>query len=356
MNAWLRENLVCPHHHSELSWQDRVLVCPFQCQYPVVEGVPVMLLDDVAQTMDLAQTSLRQSRSPNADGGLYIDSLGLTDTEKRAILELAKTTTSRIDAVVSFLVGATNGNAYAHLIGRLTDYPIPELRMPQAQGQVFLDLGCNWGRWCFAASRRGYRAVGIDPSLGAVMAARRVAQQLGIEATFLVGDARFLPFKPASLDHVFSYSVLQHFSREDVAQALREVGRTLKTGGSSLVQMPTKFGVRCLQHQMRRGFREGANFEVRYWSIPALRDLFSATIGASTFSVDCFFGIGLQFSDMHLMPPGQKIVILMSELLRLSSQLLRPLVWVADSVYVRSVKTESPLGGELTHGQEKISR
>ena len=45
-----------------------------------------------------------------------------------------------------------------------------------------------------SAAKKGYRAVGIDPSLGAVMAARRVARQLGLEIKCIVGDARFLPF------------------------------------------------------------------------------------------------------------------------------------------------------------------
>ena len=31
---------------------------------------------------------------------------------------------------------------------------------------------------------------------------------------FVVGDARFLPFRSGSFDYVWSYSVLQHFSRE----------------------------------------------------------------------------------------------------------------------------------------------
>ena len=57
--------------------------------------------------------------------------------------------------------------------------------------------------------------MGIDPSLDAVLAARRVSRQLGVEASFVVGDARFLPFANDSFDTVFCYSVLQHFSKEN---------------------------------------------------------------------------------------------------------------------------------------------
>jgi uncharacterized protein YbaR (Trm112 family) len=125
MNAWLVENLACPRHHLGLSLDASVLTCPKGCTYPVVDGVPVMLLDDRRQTMDLASESLRQSTRPGADGELYIDSLGLNDQEKEAIVQLAASTTARVDPVVSFLVGATNGIAYKHLIGRLNEYPIP---------------------------------------------------------------------------------------------------------------------------------------------------------------------------------------------------------------------------------------
>ena len=171
------------------------------------------------------------------------------------------------------------------------------------------------------------------------MAAKRTARQLGVEAAYLVGDARFLPFKDSAIDRVFSYSVLQHFSRDDVALVISEVGRVLKDKGVAFIQMPTKCGLRCLYHQARRGFREGVGFEVRYWSLPSLLTLFASKIGTTEFSVDCFFGIGLQFSDLHLMPPALKLVVSASEGLRLASTVFTPLVWAADSVYVSSVKT-----------------
>src|ERR1039458_2711373 len=338
MNTWLLENLACPLHQQGLSFHTGFLSCPAGCRYPVVDGVPVMLVEDARQTIDLVHASLRQSKQLNNDGGLYVDSVGLSDEEKQGILRLAATKNVGVDPVVSFLVGATNGIAYKNLIGQLKEYPIPNLRLPRAHGQVFLDIGCNWGRWCVAAARKGYKVVGIDPSLGAVMAATRVARQLGIEAMFVVGDARFLPFKPSVIDCVFSYSVLQHFSRNDVTQVVSEMSRVLRMNGTSYVQMPTKFGLRCLYHQARRRFRDGTGFDVRYLTLPSLRKLFTYHIGVTTFSVDCFFGIGLQFSDLRLMTPLLKVVVSASEFLRLMSLIIRPLVWTADSVYVSSVR------------------
>ena len=159
-----------------------------------------------------------------------------------------------------------------------------------------------------------------------------------MKAHFVVGDARCLPFRDRSLDTVFSYSVIQHFSRDDARKTFGEIGRVLASGGRSLLQMPTIFGIRCLYHQFRVWFREPHNFEARYWSIPALRRTLRQQVGASSLSVDCYFGIGLQKSDLRLMPQLLRAAIRTSEVLRHSSRLFPPLKYVADSVYVESRK------------------
>jgi SAM-dependent methyltransferase len=251
---------------------------------------------------------------------------------------LAQSGNSAVDAAVTYLVAATNGLAYTHLVGGLAEYPIPVLRLPPGNGRTFLDLGCNWGRWSIAAARLGYRPLGIDPSLGAIMAARRVARALSVDARHVVGDARCLPLASEAVDVVFSYSVLQHFSRDDAAAAVAEAGRVLRPGGRGLIQMPTRWGIRCLYHQARRRFREGTGFEVRYWSIPELQSMFTTRIGPTQASVDCFFGIGLQPSDRHLMPWSHRAAINASEFLRSASRMLPPLTYAADSVYLSSVK------------------
>jgi len=258
MMDWLLEILACPRHRTALSASgDGGLTCSNGCHFPIVDEVPVMLLEEAQQTMDLAHVSMRKAKEATMDGRLYVESLGLSDAEKRGILDFASGQPQAIDPVVSFLVSATNGIAYKHQIGRLKDYPIPMLRIPRTVGKVFLDIGCNWGRWCVAAARNGYKVVGIDPSLGAIMAAKRVAKQLGIQAAFIVGDARFLPLRSSVVDYVFSYSVLQHLSRENVAVVVSEIARVLRVDGTCRVQMPTKFGVRCVYHQLRRRFRDG---------------------------------------------------------------------------------------------------
>jgi SAM-dependent methyltransferase/uncharacterized protein YbaR (Trm112 family) len=343
LDPWYLTHLACPRDHLALHEAGARLACSAGHSYPVVNGVPVLLLDDVAQTMGIAEESMKRANAvPAADGdpasALYLETLGISEEEKRGLTALASDGRSAIDPVVAFMVGATSGYMYKHLIGTLDSYPIPDLRLPPGRGKRLLDIGCNWGRWSIAAARKGYDVVGIDPQLGAVMAAKRVTGSLGLPARFVVGDARYLPFPDDSFDHVFSYSVLQHLSREDVRLVLSGVGRTLAHGGTASIQMPTVFGVRCLYHQARRRFREGTGFDVRYWTIPALEALFSREIGPATTSVDCYFGIGLQRSDSALMPAPLKAILATSEWLRAASQFAPVLKYAADSVYVTAVK------------------
>jgi ubiquinone/menaquinone biosynthesis C-methylase UbiE len=240
--------------------------------------------------------------------------------------------------VVSFLIGATNGIAYKSLIGRLQSYPIPEIPVADGKGLTLLDIGCSWGRWCIAAAAKGYLVIGIDPSLGAIMAARRVAQELGVKPHYVVGDARYLPLATESVDSVFSYSVLQHFSKQNAAQAVSEIGRVLSPSGSATVQFPTKLGIRCVYQQARRCFREPKDFEVRYWSHRELSTLFKKHIGETNFKIDCFFGIGLQYSDRELYSLLAKNAVKVSEILKNYSDAIPPLKFIADSIFLHSIK------------------
>jgi SAM-dependent methyltransferase len=331
----LQQHLVCPRDQQNLRIEQERVVCSQGHEYPVVNGVPVMLWDDSSGSIGAA--SLREARKQALPDPWFVDSIPCNAGEYELIRQqIAAFQPGAVDPVVQAVLTITNGNLYRPLLGRLREYPIPELRLPDTTGDTFLDIGCNWGRWCVAASRKGYRAVGIDPGLGAVLAAKRVCQQLAVTAAFVVGDARCLPFAADSFDRVFSYSVLQHFSKEDTHRALAEVARVLWPGGESLIQMPNSRGVRSLERQMMRGFRTPRDYEVRYWTPGELLGCFRRIIGESRLSADCYFGLGIQMSDLKLMPAMYRAVIRASEMLRRMSEKVPALVGVADSLYVHS--------------------
>lgn len=322
LSPQLLEMIVCPRDKKELHVQSGRLVCSEGHRYGIFEGIPILLVGESQQTHIEGERSLRVGETGDASE---------MPTIARGQHE--------IDPFVQQSIGATNGSLYQPLVGKLREYPIPQLRMPNGEGASFLEIGCSWGRWSIAAARAGYRPIGIDPSLKGVRAAQRVAHQLGIEAIFLVADGRFLPFREGSFDQVFSYSVLQHLSVPDVRKTLEEVSRVLCPGGRCTVQMANAYGARSLQHQARRGFRQATQFEVRYWTPRELRNTFAAAIGSSRLFVDGFFSLNAQISDVRLLPMHYQAVVYASEGLRGLSRVFPPLKYLADSLYVEARKT-----------------
>jgi len=323
MQSQLVELLVCPRDKQDLRHEGTHLVCGQGHRYAVIEDVPILLVSDAEQTHIEGTRALAVAESGDA-----------------STLPRFNVAQDEIDPFVRNSIGATNGGLYVHLVGSLTEYPIPRLRLPVGENRLFLEVGCNWGRWCISAARLGYRTVGIDPSLKSIRAARRVAKQLGIDAAYVVADGRYLPFRNQSFDQIFSYSVLQHLSKENTRTTLSEIRRALHLGGSALVQMPNVFGVRCLYHQMRRGFREGRDFEVRYWRPAELLSAFTQAIGPSRLSVDGYLSLNVQPSDLHLLPARYRALVHASESLRWISGRIPILTRVADSLYINSRRAD----------------
>jgi SAM-dependent methyltransferase/uncharacterized protein YbaR (Trm112 family) len=343
----LLAKLRCPYDRATLKGDVDRLVCSAGHSFPVVEGIPVMLREDVSQTLWVATASLRIARTGASDA--YVDTLGLSEQERAAVKDAGP---SAIDPVVSAMLVATSGLMYKPLRRNLDVYPIPEIGLPEtSQAKALLDVGCNWGRWTVAAARKGYSVVGIDPSLGAVLAARRVLAHFKLTADFVVADARYLPFDRSSFDVVFSYSVLQHFSETDAEDAISEVGRVLRSHGFSMIQMANRFGVRSIYHQVRRRFRAPKLFEVRYWTPRKLLGVFQSSIGQTHLTADCFFGLGIQSSDGHLMSWPYRVIIAASDFMRALSRVATPLRYLADSVFMTSVRRD----GDSDRGRDQTA-
>jgi len=328
MNDWLQRHLVCPRDKRPLTLDADRLSCSDGHTYSVVNGIPVLIFDDGEPTHDYLLKSLEQVERINSGASL------------ESVMRPYETDGS-VDGFVQGELPYTNGNLYFSVQNKLKRYPLPYLRLPEAHGETLLDVGCNWGRWSIRAAQKGYRPVGIDPSLDAVLAAQRISRQLGLDAQFVVADSRHLPFADGAFDVVFSYGVLQHFSKENARITLAEMDRVLIDGGKVLAQMPNKYGIRSFQQQWRRGFTEGEAFEVRYWTPSELVKTFTDRFGKTKFSADCYFGLGIQASDADLLPLRFKTVVYTSEALRSLSKLISPMAKLADSVYLESTKSKT---------------
>ena len=314
----LADILVCPSDRTALTRCDEFLLCQNGHRFPLVAGIPVLLLDDNEPTHRTAYNATREM----VETGTWAESL--------------ESTSGQVDSWVQDQVAATCGRLWKPSRRRLKHYPIPDF--PRRGTGLLLDVGCNWGRWSLAAARSGFRVVGIDPSLPSLLSAQRVARDLGVSVEYVVGDARWLPFATGVFDEVFSYSVLQHFSQSDVRTSLGEVGRVLKAGGTSLVQMPNKWGVVSLYQQLRRGFRTARDFQVRYWSLCELEGCFEERVGETSIEVEGFFGLGVGAGTVETVDGLGRAVVIASQVLKRISGRMPVLLRVADSVYVHSRK------------------
>ena len=335
----LGDLLACPVDGSPLRLEGEVWVSENGRRYPCVQGIPVLFHPDVDNTMEPMEMSrsLTRGECGQTTDPYFIDSLGISRDQKRDVEAGFNSKGRSVDPVVEQIIAATCGNLYLDLVGNLPRYPIPNFRLKDGEGKVLVDMGCNWGRWCVAAARAGFLPVGVDPQLGAVLAAKRVAEQLGVVGHFICADARHLPLRAGTADVVFSYSVVQHLNREDVLKVAASANHVLKAGGRLFVQMPNVMGIRCFYQWARRGFSDGTGFDVRYWTLKQLRSLFGL-IGMVKIHIDCFFGIGLQPSDADLLPLKWKILLKASEGLRTMARFVPGLSKFADSVYVDAQK------------------
>ena len=330
MNEWLKDNLACPQDKQKVKLDENYLICPNNHRYLVVDDIPVMLFDDGSPTHGYITKTLekiaRIEKGENPD----------------EVIVKRENQPDEIDDFVQSEVPYTCGTLYFSVQHRLNRYPFPEFRLPDGAGKKLLDVGCNWGRWTITAAQNGYQPIGIDPSLDAVLAGKRIAKQLGANALFVVADARFLPFADNAFDVAFSYSVIQHLKKINAKTSFDEMARVTKDGGEIVVQMPNKYGIRCFYHQAKRGFGEAKEGgEVFYWTPAELNRTFTEKFGETEMTVDCYFGLGIQKNDADLLPLPYKMIVHTSEILRGMSLKLPFMTKIADSVYLHSINRKN---------------
>jgi SAM-dependent methyltransferase len=113
---------------------------------------------------------------------------------------------------------------------------------------VVLDVGCGVGSLLAEARVGAPDAVlrGCDLSFG--LCQRTALRNPGIPVVQADGEA--LPFRGGAFDWVFLTEVLEHLV--DPAQALHEVRRVLRPGGSLLVSVPNRGWLRYAEEWARR--------------------------------------------------------------------------------------------------------
>ena len=120
-------------------------------------------------------------------------------------------------------------------------------RLGVQPGDLLLDMGCGAGRHAFESYRQGARVVAFDYSaaelkdVGGLFAAMQGTGEAGTRPDSLAattnGDALALPFPDGTFDRIIASEVLEHVT--DDQQALRELHRVLKPGGTLAATVPS---------------------------------------------------------------------------------------------------------------------
>lgn len=97
------------------------------------------------------------------------------------------------------------------------------------EGKAVLDAGCGGGIFAEALARRGAKVTGIDPSAGAVAAARAHAKAEGLEIAYEEAGIEDYRPKGKKFDAVVCMEMLEHVAAP--ARAVAALGSLLRPGG-----------------------------------------------------------------------------------------------------------------------------
>jgi SAM-dependent methyltransferase len=109
------------------------------------------------------------------------------------------------------------------LLSQCNESPLP---------REILDCGAGGSSPPLALFREhGYKTHGIEISPKQLEKAHRFCEAHGLDLDITLGDMRKLPFQDESMSFVYSYASICHMTKSDVAVAMGEIIRVLKSGG-----------------------------------------------------------------------------------------------------------------------------
>jgi ubiquinone/menaquinone biosynthesis C-methylase UbiE len=152
------------------------------------------------------------------------------------------------------------------------------------KGDLVLEGGCGYGRYCFWLEERGIQSVGIDFVSSALRRGKRYFKIKGCHFPLVMADISKLPFKEEIFDGYVSLGVIEHFETDaEIREWLEETFRVVKPRGLVYISIPNPYAPdmmlrRFLSHVMPhlfstcfvqpifkknlRSMSEGAKFKV----------------------------------------------------------------------------------------------
>lgn len=110
--------------------------------------------------------------------------------------------------------------------------------VPEPQGKRILEVGSGSGLVSLALAKMGAQVTLCDISPEALRFSRAVFAKNRAEGEMIQGSILDLPFDDGAFDVTWNAGVIEHFEGNEQIQALREMLRVTKPGGSVVVAVP----------------------------------------------------------------------------------------------------------------------
>ena len=147
-------------------------------------------------------------------------------------------------------------------------------------GRPVLEAGCGLGQYVLLLRERGFAATGVDWSVEALAACRKVSP-----APLAAAELRALPLRDAAIGAYISLGVVEHDEQGPDA-ILAEAARVLAPAGVALVSVPYRNALRRLAEPwLRRRARAVARCGGRFYQYAFSRRELVAALAAHGFSV-----------------------------------------------------------------------
>jgi ubiquinone/menaquinone biosynthesis C-methylase UbiE/uncharacterized protein YbaR (Trm112 family) len=248
----------------------------------------------------------------------------------------------KIPWIVQQQIAATNGIHFMDTIGTLSEYPIPEIPVDQANtpGDLLLDIGNGWGRWLVAAAKKDYIPVGIDIRLEFCETARNVLQANGKNGYSLVADLQNLPFLNNVFSVVWSFSVIQHTHLDRFTRCLSHIERILADNAYCFLEFPNRNGIRNrFGPAAKPNSSDFDSWDVRYYTPEEYEKIFRVFFDNYRYFNHSVLGIGILPGDgKYAKGLKNKAIITASRTLSNLATLIPKIKSIADSIYIKSVK------------------
>lgn len=111
----------------------------------------------------------------------------------------------------------------------------PFAQFTRHRGQKMLEVGVGAGSDFLQWVRAGTDAYGLDITQEGINNVQKRLDLYGLKAHLTLGDSEKLPYKDKTFDLVYSWGVIHH--TPDTDQAMQEIVRVLKPGGSAKIML-----------------------------------------------------------------------------------------------------------------------